>query len=282
MPILFFGSLKILLKFNDNNKFITYSPFLNEFRILEQLLEGKVIVLNEVHSTNQYIIDNIPYIRSGDACVTEHQTQGRGRQGKIWVAPFRESICLSIYWTLNKTPPIVTELSIMISIIVARILKNLGVSQIKIKWPNDLYIYGKKLAGILIEIITRTDNIAHIIIGIGINLSIRTSTTLNKQIGKNWTTLKDIGIMIDRNILVATLINTLHKKLKDFIRFGFDPFMSYWKIFDYLYNKPVTLLIGNRIIYGTALGINMHGALIVDQSDLIGYYTGDNISVCLP
>ncbi|WHL24918.1 MAG: biotin--[acetyl-CoA-carboxylase] ligase [Candidatus Blochmannia vicinus] len=274
--------MKILLRSNDNNSFVTYSPFLNEFRILTQLREGKVIVLKEVHSTNQYIIDNIPYIRSGDACVAEHQTQGRGRRGKIWIAaPFGESICLSIYWALDKIPPTITELSIMISIVVASILKNLGASQIKIKWPNDLYIYGKKLAGILIEIIKRTDNIAHIIIGIGINLSMRTSITLNNQIGKNWITLKDIGIMPDRNILVATLINTLHKKLKDFIRFGFDPFFSYWKIFDYLYNKPVTLLIGEHIIHGTALGINMHGALIVDQSDLTGHYSGDNTSVCL-
>lgn len=273
--------MKILLKSNDNHSFITYSPFLNKFRILTQLLEGKIIVLNEVNSTNQYIIDNIPYIRSGDACVAEHQTQGRGRRGKIWVAPFGESICLSIYWALNKVPPTVTELSIMISIVVARVLKNLGASQIKIKWPNDLYIYGKKLAGILIEIITRTNNITHIIIGIGINLSMRASIALNNKIGKDWINLKDIGITPDRNILVATLINTLHKKLKDFMRLGFDPFISYWKIFDYLYNKPVKLLIGNRIICGTALGINMHGALIVDQLDLTEHYSGDNISVGL-
>lgn len=273
--------MKILLIPNDNNSLFTYSPLLNELKILTRLLEGKVIVLNEVHSTNQYIIDNIPYIRSGDACVAEYQTQGRGRRGKIWVAPFGENICLSIYWALNKIPLEITELSIMISIVVARILKNLGASQIKIKWPNDLYIYGKKLAGILIEIITRTDNITHIIIGIGINLSIRTSIILNNKIGKDWIALKDIGIMPDRNILVATLINTLHKKLKDFMRFGFNPFIAYWKIFDYLYNKPVTLLIDDRIIYGTALGINMHGALIVNQSDLIKHYSGNNISVYL-
>ncbi|URJ32873.1 biotin--[acetyl-CoA-carboxylase] ligase [Candidatus Blochmannia vicinus] len=270
-----------MLNSNDNHSFITCSPFLNKFKILTQLPEGKVIVLNEVHSTNQYIIDNIPYIRSGDACVSEHQTQGRGRRGKIWVAPFGESICLSIYWALNKTPPTITELSIMISIVVAKILKNLGVSQIKIKWPNDLYIYGKKLAGILIEIITRSDNIAHIIIGIGINLSMRTSIALNNKIGKNWINLKDIGIILDRNILVATLINTLNKKLKDFIYLGFDPFISYWKIFDYLYNKPIKLLVGNHTIYGTALGINMHGALIVDQSNVTGHYSGDDISVDL-
>lgn len=268
-----------MLRYNENYSFPTLHPFLNESEILTQLPEGRVIVLNRVNSTNQYIIDNIPHIKSGDACVTEHQTQGRGRRDKIWVTPVGEGICLSIYWKLNKIPPTMIEFSLMISIVVAKILKNLGASQIKIKWPNDLYIHGRKLAGILIEIITRTDNITHIIIGIGINLSIRTHATLNTKIGKNWIDLMDIGIMIDRNILVATLIHVLRKKLKDFMLFGFTPFITYWKVFDCLYNKPVTLLVGSRTICGTALGINIHGALIVDQTSSVCYYSGNDISV---
>lgn len=275
----FFGDVKILLRYDKDHNLSTFRLFLNESEILTQLPEGRVIVLNKVHSTNQYIIDNIPYFKSGDACVTEHQTQGRGRRGKIWVAPVGESICLSMYWKWNKILPTMIEFSLMISIVVAKILKNLGVSQIKIKWPNDLYVHEKKLAGILIEIITRTDYISHIIIGIGINLSIRTDTTLNTKIGKNWINLIDTGIVLDRNILVATLINVLRKKLKDFIIFGFAPFIAYWKIFDYLYNKPITLLVGDRTICGTALGINMHGALIIDRISSVCCYSGNNISV---
>lgn len=269
-----------LLRHNKVYDFPALHSVLNEHKILTQLLEGRVIVLNKVHSTNQYIINNIPYIKSGDACITENQTRGRGRRNKIWVTPIGEGICLSIYWKWNKIPPTMIAFSLTISIIVAKILKDLGVYQIKIKWPNDLYVHGRKLAGILIEMITSTNNITHIIIGIGINLSIRTRAVLNTNIGKNWINLQDIGVMLDRNILAATLISTLRKKIKDFMLFGFAPFIPYWKVFDYLYNKPVALLVRDRIMYGTALGINMHGALIVtDQGHAIHYHPGYNISV---
>ncbi|WP_236840106.1 biotin--[acetyl-CoA-carboxylase] ligase [Blochmannia endosymbiont of Camponotus nipponensis] len=228
-----------MLGYNENYNFSTYSSFLNESEILKHLPEGRVMVLNKISSTNRYIIDNIPYIRSGDACVTENQTRGRGRRDKIWVTPFGEGVCLSMYWQLHKISPIIIELSLIISIVVAKVLKNFGVSQIKIKWPNDLYVYGRKLAGILIEIITREDSISHIIIGIGINVATHTRITLDNKIGKNWINLKDVGVILDRNILVATLINVLRKELMDFVLFGFTPFISYWKIFDGLYNKPV-------------------------------------------
>ncbi|URJ25264.1 biotin--[acetyl-CoA-carboxylase] ligase [Candidatus Blochmannia ocreatus (nom. nud.)] len=244
------------------------------------LLKNRIIVLKKINSTNQYIIDNIPRLKIGDACVTDHQTQGRGRTGKIWIAPIGQSICLSMYWKLNKTLPTIIKLSIMISIVVARILKKLGVSHIKIKWPNDLYVNERKLAGILIETITKAHCTTHLIIGIGLNISIQTPTQLNSQIGKNWIDLKSIGIIINRNFLTKILVNTLRKKLKDFTLFDLEPFMTHWKYFDYLYNKSILLSINNcKIIYGIALGINSHGALILKKSEKIYYFSGGNISI---
>lgn len=196
---------------------------LNEFKILTQLFEKRIIVLNEVDSTNQYIIDNIKYMNSGDVVVAEYQTLGRGRFGKIWIAPFGQNICLSIYWRFSGVVlPTIIEFSLIISIIVARTLKNLGVPKITIKWPNDLYINEKKLAGILIEIITKRNFVTHMIIGIGINLSMRISEKLKIKISNKWICLEDIGIIIDRNVLVATLINMLRKKLKNFEHYGFN------------------------------------------------------------
>lgn len=217
---------------------LIYVPvLLNKSKILTQLFEGGIVVLNEVDSTNQYIMDNIKYLRAGDVCVAEYQTSGRGRGSKIWISPFGKNICLSMYWRLNYTPPTIMELSLMVSIIVARTLQNLGVSHIKIKWPNDLYINGKKLAGILIEIITRKNYITHVIIGIGINLSMYTFKKLAINVSNSWISLEDIGIVIDRNILVATLINVLRKKLKYFECYGFKSFIFYWKDFNYLYKN---------------------------------------------
>lgn len=200
---------------------------LNRDKISTQLLDSRIVVLNTVNSTNQYIMDNIKYVRSGDACVAEYQTSGRGRFGKIWVSPFGKNVCLSIYWKFYKIPSTIIEFSLMISIIVAKILKNLGVSHIKIKWPNDLYVNEKKIAGILIEIITRKNHITHVIIGIGINVYMFTCAKLVTKIKNHWISLEGIGIILDRNILIATLINILRQKLKDFECYGFKPFMYY-------------------------------------------------------
>lgn len=274
------GDINYLLKNNKNTNSKIFFCLLNESKILTQLFEGRLVVLDEVDSTNQYIIDNIEYVQPGDACVAEYQTLGRGRCGKNWIAPFGQNICLSIYWRFNHISPMMIEFSLMISMIVAKTLKMLGVSCIQIKWPNDLYINKKKLGGVLIEMITRKNHIVHIIIGIGINLSMRTNKILKDKINNNWISLEDVGIFLDRNVLTATLVNVLRKELKNFKYYGFTSFISCWKIFDFLYKKPIMLFLGdNNIIEGTAIGIDINGGLIVEQSNSIDHYTDTNISV---
>lgn len=257
--------------------------FLNASKIATQLFKGRVIVLNTVDSTNQYIMDNIQYVQSGDVVVAEYQTLGRGRFGKIWVSPFGKNICLSIYWKFNSTPPTMLAFSLMISMVVAKTLQNLGVSHVKIKWPNDLYIHGKKLAGVLVDIITRKNCITHIIIGIGINLSMCIHKRLKSRVSNNWISLEDIGIFLDRNILIAKLVNMLHQKLKDFEFYGLTPFIVYWKNFDYLYKKSVMLFTEDRHIKikGIANGIDVQGALLVDQSSIMHCYSDNNISISI-
>lgn len=201
-----------VLQFNKSD----LSSVLNESIILQQLPEGRVIVFDTIPSTNQYLIDNIEYIKSGDAIVTENQTQGRGRCGKIWITPKGQSICLSIYWKLYKRSFNIMVLSIIISVIVSMVLKNFGVAQIKIKWPNDLYVHNRKLAGILVEILTQNNYVSHLIIGIGINISISVCTKLEIQISENWIDLNYLGIFPNRNILVAVLVKTLRKILSQF------------------------------------------------------------------
>lgn len=217
------------------------SYLLNKSKILKQLFEDRVVVLNEVNSTNQYIIDNLKYVRSGDVCIAEYQTEGRGRRDKIWISPFGRNICLSVYWRCNYIFPTIIEFSLIISIIVAEILQKLGVPHVKIKWPNDLYINKKKLAGILIEVITRKNSVTHVIIGIGINLSMRMNKKLITKISNDWISLEDIGIIFDRNILVAILINILRQKLRYFECYGFKSFISYCNNFYYLRKKQCNI-----------------------------------------
>lgn len=183
---------------------------------IKKFKKESIIILNTVPSTNQYFIDNIRYLKSGDVVVTENQTQGRGRFGKIWITPKGQSICLSIYWKLDQRLVNITKLSLVVSYVVAKVLRNLGVSQIRIKRPNDLYVYNRKLAGILVEVITENRYISHVIIGIGINISISVHTKLRIHMSKNWIDLNDMGIVPNRNMLLSNLIEKLRITLNNF------------------------------------------------------------------
>lgn len=259
-----------------------WSSTLNESKLLKQLVKNRIIVFNTIRSTNQYIMDNLQYIQSGDVFVTDHQTHGRGRYGKHWITPSAQGIALSMYWKIHQKLLITVELGIIVSFVVAKVLEKFGVSRIKIKWPNDLYVYDRKLAGILVEIITKNNYISHVIIGIGINVAICTCTKPTMKIDKNWIDLKNIGVFLNCNMLVVHLVEELRLVMKHFecnnrsILFT----MYYSKDLDYLHNKSVVLLFNGYIRYGIVAGMSTNGSLLViDQSGIVYRYFKDDISV---
>lgn len=260
---------------------VNFTSTLDIFQIVKRLLENRVVILSAVPSTNQYIIDNLKYMQSGDVCVTDNQTHGRGRYGKYWITPNAQGIALSMYWKINRESLIIVTLSLIVGFIVVKVLQELGVYPVQIKWPNDLYMNNRKLGGVLIEIIMDTNKIIHVIIGIGINISICNSVKLTMKIGKNWIDLKNIGIVIDYNIFVADLIKRLRYVMK---QFECDPYMlvnsHYSSELDYLYNKFVAVFFNDKINYGTVIGIGTDGVLLVqDKFGIIHKYLKDNVSV---
>ncbi|WP_038499622.1 bifunctional biotin--[acetyl-CoA-carboxylase] ligase/biotin operon repressor BirA [Candidatus Palibaumannia cicadellinicola] len=262
----------------QSNNYRLHTPLqLLDKQVIQMLLPtGRIVVLSVINSTNQYLIDRIAYLQPGDACVAEYQLHGRGRRGRKWISQFGNNIYLSIYWRLEQQgPATLIGLSLMVGIIVAEILQNIGASNVQVKWPNDLYLNNRKLAGILVETSGRSGDIGHIVIGTGINLAM-------PIMEKRWINLKEIGIDIVRNKLVAELTNALRNALLLFERDGFAPFILRWQALDYLYNKPVKLLRGDgkySEIIGIARGINTQGALLLEQQGQINTYINGEISL---
>ncbi|PLK57792.1 biotin--[acetyl-CoA-carboxylase] ligase [Candidatus Palibaumannia cicadellinicola] len=243
------------------------SNILNEQVIQAHLSTGRLVVLPVINSTNQYLINRISHLQPGDACVAEYQLHGRGRRGRKWISQFRNNIYYSIYWYFKQQgPSVLIGLSLMVGIIVADILQNFGVTNVLVKWPNDLYLNNRKLAGILVEMIGQS-----IVIGIGINLAMPT-------IAKEWISLHEIGNYIIRNALVAELTNALCKALLLFEQEGFFPFMLRWRTLDYLYNKKVNILLNEyQKVTGIARGINTQGAFLLEQKGKIYSYINGEI-----
>lgn len=246
-------------------------------RIAALLDEKQVTVLPVVDSTNQYLLDRIGSLQSGDACVAEYQQAGRGRRGRQWVSPFGANLYLSMFWRLDQGPAAAIGLSLVIGIVMTEVLQRLGAEKVRVKWPNDLYLNDRKLAGILVELTGKTGDAAQIVIGAGINLAMR--DTHSDSINQGWINLQEAGIAIDRNELAATLLNEMRQSLRQFESEGLTPFIARWRELDNFIDRPVKLLIGEQQIFGIARGIDQQGALLLEQDGVIKPFIGGEISL---
>ena len=250
---------------------------LNEEAILAQLHQPNLAIIPVIDSTNQYLLERMNELQSGDACIAEYQQAGRGRRGRQWFSPFGANLYLSMYWRLEQGPAAAMGLSLVIGIVIAETLQQLGAQDVRVKWPNDLYLQDRKLAGILVELTGKTGDAAQIVMGAGINLAMRGADTA--QINQGWINLQEAGIAINRNDLAAKLINSLHEALPIFERDGLAPFTERWKALDNFLDRPVKLLIGEREIHGIARGIDKQGGLLLEQDGEVKSWVGGEISL---
>ena len=232
---------------------------LDEKEINQNLERPGLAVIPVIDSTNQYLLEKMGSLKTGDACVAEYQQAGRGRRGRQWFSPFGANLYLSMYWRLEQGPAAAMGLSLVIGIVIAEVLQRLGAEGVRVKWPNDLYLNDRKLAGILVEMIGKTGDAAQIVFGAGINLQMRTPDTT--VVNQGWINLQEAGIAINRNELVSLLVNQLRHSLRDFEREGLAPFLPRWQRLDNFINRPVKLLIGEREVLGIARGISQQGGL---------------------
>ena len=250
---------------------------LNAEQILGQLDGGSVTVLPVIDSTNQYLLDRIGELKSGDACVAEYQQAGRGRRGRKWFSPFGANLYLSMFWRLEQGPAAAIGLSLVIGIVMAEVLRKLGADKVRVKWPNDLYLQDRKLAGILVELTGKTGDAAQIVIGAGINMAMR--RVEESVVNQGWITLQEAGINLDRNSLAAMLIRELRAALELFEQEGLAPYLSRWEKLDNFINRPVKLIIGDKEIFGISRGIDKQGALLLEQDGIIKPWMGGEISL---
>ncbi|MGK3116769.1 bifunctional biotin--[acetyl-CoA-carboxylase] ligase/biotin operon repressor BirA [Candidatus Pantoea formicae] len=250
---------------------------LDEAAILSHLHQPDLAVIPVIDSTNQYLLDRMDQLISGYACIAEYQQAGRGRRGRKWFSPFGANLYLSMYWRLEQGPAAAMGLSLVIGIVMAEVLQSLGAPDVRVKWPNDLYLNDRKLAGILVELTGKTGDAAQIVMGAGVNLVMRTDNA--SEINQGWINLQEAGVEINRNELAAKIINSLREALPIFERDGLASFVDRWDALDNFINRPVKLLIGDREVHGIARGIDKQGGLLLEQDGEVKSWVGGEISL---
>ncbi len=198
----------------------------------------------------------------------ERQSAGRGRRGRAWVSPFGANLYGSISWTFAVWPPRISTLPLAMAVALARVVDAAGLPEIGIKWPNDLHIEGRKLAGILMETRGEAGGSCRVVVGVGLNVGL--SSAQAAAITQPWTSLAAAlatrGRPVpSRNQLAALLASELVAALKHFSEYGFAPFVAEWKRRDVLANQPVRVE-ATLPLAGIARGLDADGGLIIETA----------------
>ncbi len=239
-------------------------PLLNLSYIQKELAPFEVIYHSVIASTNAFLLKNNQSLTNGTICLAEQQTAGRGRRGRTWQSSFAGQIIMSIYWQLPDNVAI-EGLSLVIGVAVAETLRKSGINEVQLKWPNDLLLEGRKLAGILVEIAPKKTGNSNfeLVIGIGINVNLGES-----QIDQPWSQLSDVLPNVDRSQVIVETIRNIYRHLQQFEQNGLDKnFRMQWAALDSYINEPVRILQGENVIEGINRGIDENGNIIIQKAN---------------
>lgn len=193
--------------------------------------------------------------------MAEWQTAGRGRRGRQWVSPvIAQNLLFSLGLRLQADTRCLTGLSLVVGLAVLATLRYFGLAQAGLKWPNDVYVNNRKIAGILLELTGNPTDICHLVIGIGINLNMMPHS--QSAIEQPWTSLRyETGQRVNRTALAACLMQNLHHYLALQAQVGFQGLRHEWEQHHLWQGQRCILSTPNQEISGTALGIDDEGSL---------------------
>jgi BirA family biotin operon repressor/biotin-[acetyl-CoA-carboxylase] ligase len=241
-------------------------------------------VLFEVGSTNTRLLGSPPPPPgTADVCMAELQHAGRGRLGRRWFAPFGGGIAMSLGWTCSDVVRTLPALSLGVGVAVARALARAGALGISLKWPNDIWFNDRKLGGVLIELRAEAGGPAHVVIGVGINVSLPAETRREIEVsGTAVAALADAcKVAASRNLAAGAILDELLSMLLQYERFGFAAFRDAWSALDGLNGRPVQVLVGETAVFGIARGVDADGALLLETKDRMQRFVSGEASLRL-
>lgn len=253
--------------------------------IIREHLSGahvpEIIVHDVIDSTNAEVLR---VINSGDvkkayAVLAEMQQLGRGRRGRQWISPYGRNVYLSLPWSFERGMASLDGLSLVAGLCVVKALEAHCARPLQLKWPNDVLCDGRKLAGILLEIVGDPTGLCHVVIGIGINVNWQ-KEGVSTGIDQPWTSLLEInGGLCQRNLLAASLLQELTTTLPLFDQQGFEPFAAQWQQYDAFRDCEVAIQLGERFIFGTAAGVTNKGEIRIVTHEGIQVFNGGEVSL---
>lgn len=249
------------------------------YRLKTKFIGKQIHAYKSVQSTNvianQLAASGAP---EGTIVVAERQTKGRGRLGRSWHSPEKVGLYCSIILRPKVHPTLAPGISLMTALALADTIASYDRIEVKIKWPNDVLIAGKKTAGILTELSAEIDRTVYVIVGVGININQKKSDFL-EELKKSATSIRiELNKEISRVDFAQRFLRNFEKEYVGFKRHGLARLRNRILKYSSLLNTIIKLRIGRKIVSGNVLDIDERGQLVIQTDDGIKAYNAGEVT----
>lgn len=221
-------------------------------------------VFEETTSTND-VIDKLARdgVKEGVVVFAESQTRGRGRLGRKWVSPARLGLWFSVLLRPGLRPQEATQLTVASATALRRAIASLYRLEVEIKWPNDILIRGRKVAGILTELSAELDRINHMVVGIGVDVN-QAASDFPPELARLAVSLRsELGRRLSRAELAVAILRELDADYARLAAGDFAAVADEWEEYCATIGCEIAILIGERRVRGRAESLGEDGALLI-------------------
>jgi len=208
--------------------------------------------------------------------LAEFQYGGRGRRGRKWLSPYGRNLSMSLGMATVKDISNLGGLSLVVGLALADGFEDLGVRDLQLKWPNDILVDGKKLSGILIELVQRQASLEYVV-GMGVNVELTDQEI--EAIDQPVTDLRRCGVRKSRSELIVKLIGRVQDYLAHFEREGFAPFVSAFNDIHRFHGQTCSVVTGDSSVTGVVSGVGGDGELILLTNEGEQHFHGGEVSL---
>jgi BirA family biotin operon repressor/biotin-[acetyl-CoA-carboxylase] ligase len=236
-------------------------------RLRTRVIGSAILVFEQTASTND-VVAHMARSQAPEGLVVfaESQTKGRGRHSRPWVSPRGKGLWFSVLLRPKLKPSATPRLTVMASVAVARAIRKTSGLDTRVKWPNDLTVSGKKVAGILTELHAEGEEVLAAILGIGIDVNC-SAEDFPSDVAEVATSLElETGKQQDRASLAAEVLQTLDECYAA-AQADFDAIVAEWARLSTTLGKQLVVTMGARRVEGHAQALDDNGALLLRRDN---------------
>jgi BirA family transcriptional regulator, biotin operon repressor / biotin---[acetyl-CoA-carboxylase] ligase len=233
-------------------------------RILETSFVGRQVIYRDVAESTQSIAIAIADRQGshGAVVIAEQQKSGRGRIKRKWLSP-KGGIWMSVILQPKVPTARITTLPFVAALAVCKAIQEATKLEARLKWPNDVMIGGKKVAGILLDISAEAEQVNYAVVGIGINANVD-SQAISSKIESKVTSIKDeLGHEASRLAIVKLLLEKLELYYGELERHGPAGILEEWRKNSDMLGRQVSVIQGEKVQTGVAADVNEDGSLLL-------------------